>query len=77
MEVAIDKNSQFLLPAPHLNLNRLLFQSSLVDGCGVYAASPISRGIVIEISLVLHVIFNKEEYTAHGRHTLLHTYTFV
>lgn len=36
---------------------------------------PDSRGTLIEISPVL--VFNKEEYIAYGRYTLLDSYTFI
>lgn len=75
MRVGIDTSSKLPLTTPHLNLHGLSVQSSPTDGRGVYASSPISRGVVIEISPVL--IFNKEEYTAHGRHTILDSYTFI
>jgi hypothetical protein len=75
MGVTLEADSQFPLTTPHLNSYALVIQSSPTDGRDVYASPPISRGLLIEVSPVL--IFNKEEYAAHGRHTLLHSYTFV
>lgn len=67
--------NSYPVKTPHLNVHGLIIRSSASDGRGVYASKPIPRGTLIEISPVL--LFNKEEYTSHGRHTLLDSYTFV
>ncbi|KAF9513872.1 hypothetical protein BS47DRAFT_1285833, partial [Hydnum rufescens UP504] len=49
--------------------------SSSQTGRGVYASRQLARGVLVEISPVL--LFPREEYLAHGRHTALDSYTFV
>jgi hypothetical protein len=60
---------------PHLNRHGLVIHSSAHTGRGVYASYELGRGVVVEISPVL--LFPREEYLAHGRHTALDSYTFV
>ena len=44
-------------------------------GRSIFASRPIESNTIIDISPVL--LFNPEEYEAHGRHTILDSYTFV
>ena len=60
---------------PHLNRHGLLIRSSPHTGRGVYTSRDLERGTLVEISPVL--LFPREEYLAHGRHTALDSYTFV
>jgi SET domain-containing protein len=57
-------------PPPRL----LAVRDSPGRGRGVFAAAPIARGAVVEAAPVL--VFARAEYEAHGRHTLLDSYTF-
>ncbi|KAF8310830.1 protein methyltransferase [Clavulina sp. PMI_390] len=68
-------NTTFPSTTPHLNSYGLSIVSTPQDGRGVYANSPIPAGTLIEVSPVL--IFHREEYTTHGQHTLLDSYTFI
>lgn len=60
---------------PHLNALGLRICDTPTAGRGVVASQPIARDVIVEISPVL--LFGAEEYQAHGRHTLLDSYTFV
>ena len=60
---------------PHLNVHGLLVCNTPAAGRGVFASRHIPAGTVIEISPVL--LFGPDEYSEHGRHTLLDSYTFV
>lgn len=60
---------------PHLNPHGLVIKYNPETGRGVYATSAIPRGTVIEISPVL--LFTRDEYLSHGKHTLLDSYTFT
>lgn len=44
-------------------------------GRGVFAATPLKAGTLVEVSHVL--LFDAKEYEEHGQHTLLHEYTYV
>ncbi|KAJ3505047.1 hypothetical protein NLJ89_g7617 [Agrocybe chaxingu] len=59
----------------HLNSTGCVIKSTPDKGRGVYAARLIPRSTVVEISPVL--LFSKEEYENHGRHTVLDHYTFT
>ncbi|KAL1736663.1 hypothetical protein EV714DRAFT_198278 [Schizophyllum commune] len=59
----------------HLNSTGCVIRYSPGKGRGVYAAREISSQTLLEISPVL--LFDREEYAEHGRHTLLDHYTFV
>lgn len=52
----------------------LAIRLSATRGRGVYATDAIEANTVVERSPVL--LFGKDEYEAHGRHTLLDHYTF-
>ncbi|CCA73599.1 hypothetical protein PIIN_07551 [Serendipita indica DSM 11827] len=67
--------SEYPLCTPHLNPHGLEIRMHPTKGRGVYASRPISVGTVVEISPVL--LFGREEYENHGKHTLLDHYTFV
>lgn len=60
---------------PHLNPHGLVIKSSPESGRGVYASAAIAQSTVIEISPVL--LFSRDEYLSHGKHTLLDSYTFI
>lgn len=60
---------------PHLNSRGLVIKSNSETGRGVYASYAINANIAIEISPVL--LFTREEYIAHGKHTALDSYTYV
>ncbi|KAL1659976.1 hypothetical protein GGF50DRAFT_64145 [Schizophyllum commune] len=59
----------------HLNSTGCVIRYSPGKGRGVYAAREIPSQTLLEISPVL--LFEREEYAEHGRHTLLDHYTFV
>ncbi|KAL0960622.1 hypothetical protein HGRIS_005653 [Hohenbuehelia grisea] len=59
----------------HLNSTGCCIKYIHGKGRGVFASRRIPAQTVIEISPVL--FFSKEEYEAHGRHTVLDHYTFV
>ncbi|KAL1677914.1 hypothetical protein EV122DRAFT_213210 [Schizophyllum commune] len=59
----------------HLNSTGCVIRYSPGKGRGVYAAREIPSQTLLEISPVL--LFDREEYAEHGRHTLLDHYTFV
>lgn len=71
----VDVTSEYPPTTPHLNPFGLYIHSSPTDGRGIYASVSIPPGTLIEVSPVL--LFNKEEYSAHGQHTALDHYTFV
>ena len=60
---------------PHLNVHGLLVCNTPDAGRGVFASRHIPANTVIEVSPVL--LFGPDEYQAHGRHTILDSYTFV
>ncbi|PVG04915.1 protein methyltransferase [Serendipita vermifera] len=64
-----------VLSTPHLNIHGLKIYSTKEKGRGVYASRCIPRGTTIEISPVL--FFSEEEYSDHGRYTILDHYTFI
>ena len=53
---------------------RLVVRDAPGRGRGVFAAAPIARGELVEVAPVL--VFARDEWEAHGRHTLLDHYTF-
>ncbi|KAL1715430.1 hypothetical protein EV715DRAFT_207529 [Schizophyllum commune] len=59
----------------HLNSTGCVIKYSPGKGRGVHAAREIPSQTLLEISPVL--LFDREEYAEHGRHTLLDHYTFV
>ena len=61
-------------PPQHLNSTGCHIQVTPGKGRGVFASRSISSNTVIEISPVL--LFSKDEYEAHGKHTVLDHYTF-
>ncbi|KAG7443141.1 uncharacterized protein BT62DRAFT_972973 [Guyanagaster necrorhizus] len=61
-------------PPEHLNTTGCRIQYSEGKGRGVYASRFIENRTVVEISPVL--LFSKDEYESHGRHTVLGHYTF-
>ncbi|KAF8908943.1 hypothetical protein CPB84DRAFT_1843297 [Gymnopilus junonius] len=64
-----------LSPGPeHLNNSGCVIKCSSGKGRGVYASHSIPRNTLIEISPVL--LFSKNEYEEHGKHTVLDHYTF-
>ncbi|PBK97822.1 cytidine deaminase-like protein [Armillaria gallica] len=63
------------LSAPeHLNNTGCRIQYSEGKGRGIYASQFIAKRTLVEISPIL--LFSKEEYESHGRHTVLDHYTF-
>ncbi|KAG8752367.1 hypothetical protein FRC14_007093 [Serendipita sp. 396] len=60
---------------PHLNVYGLEIRCDIVKGRGIYASRPIPSGTLVEISPVL--LFQRDEYEAHGRHTVLDHYAFI
>ncbi|KZT27392.1 hypothetical protein NEOLEDRAFT_1088973 [Neolentinus lepideus HHB14362 ss-1] len=58
----------------HLNSTGCSIRYSEGKGRGVFASRKIDAQTVVEISPVL--LFTKDEYDAHGRHTALDHYTF-
>ena len=60
---------------PYINTFGLRICETRTAGRSVFASQPIESNTIIEISPVL--LFNPEEYEAHGRHTILDSYTFV
>ncbi|SJL07375.1 uncharacterized protein ARMOST_10722 [Armillaria ostoyae] len=66
------------MPSPsapeHLNNTGCRIQYSEGKGRGIYASRFIAKRTLVEISPIL--LFSKEEYESHGRHTVLDHYTF-
>ncbi|KAI9313202.1 hypothetical protein BX666DRAFT_1864706 [Dichotomocladium elegans] len=53
----------------------LELRSHPIRGRGVFTRERIPRNTLVEISPVL--LFTKEEYEAHGKHTVLDHYTYI
>ena len=60
---------------PHLNVFGLRICDTADAGRSLFASKPIPSNTVIEISPVL--LFSSQEYSQHGKYTILDSYTFV